>query len=201
MTCKLTSDGQLLDLLRASQLVKFLMIVGRREEGDEKPAALNRVSEDMTAAFNMDGEHMPTAASVVEEMKVGGFEWAEEPQYGETTAGPPMAEEEEKEHFMTIGCDPHGDEPTKVDEERRYFRNVDDTVNDEQPLENIEVEVQTRKRPRPIPNFDIECVPDDEAAIVDDYDVPHTIYGIENPIIKEGDTFGDKDEFILSMRT
>jgi len=159
------------------------------------------VSKDMPVAFNMDGEHMPTTASVVEEMKVEGFEWAEEPQYGETTTGPPMAEEEEKEHFMTIGCDPHGDEPTKVDEERRYFRNVDDTVNDEQPLENIEVEVQTRKRPRPIPNFDIECVPDDEAAIVDDYDVPHTIYGIENPIIKEGDTFGDKDEFILSMRT
>jgi len=112
-----------------------------------------------------------------------------------------MAEEEEKEHFMTIGCDPHGDEPTKVDEERRYFRNVDDTVNDEQPLEKIEVEVQTKKRPRPTPNFDTKCVPDDEAAIVDDYDVPHTTYDIENPIIKEGDTFGDKDEFILSMRT
>ena len=50
--------------------MKFLMIVGRLEEGDEKPTALNMVSEDMPAAFNMDGEHMPTAASVVEEMKV-----------------------------------------------------------------------------------------------------------------------------------
>jgi len=36
MTCKLTSDGQLLDLLRASQRVKLLMIVGRCEEGDER---------------------------------------------------------------------------------------------------------------------------------------------------------------------
>nr|CAB3462604.1 unnamed protein product [Digitaria exilis] len=46
LTCKLTSDGQLLDLLRASQLVKFLMIMGTREDGAEIPAAMNMVGEE-----------------------------------------------------------------------------------------------------------------------------------------------------------
>ena len=130
LTCKLTSDGQLLNLLRASQLVKFLMIVGGIEKDNEMPAAVNMVGEDTHAAMN-----------VVEDMKIRGFEWAAVPQYGETTAGPPMVEEEEKEHFMTVGCDPHGDEPTGVDEEWRYFNNVDSAIHDAQPVENIEVEV------------------------------------------------------------
>ena len=37
--------------------------------------------------------------------------------------------------------------------------------------------------------------------MVDDYIVPHTIHDKENPVIKEGDTFGDKEEFISTMRT
>ncbi|XP_039781869.1 uncharacterized protein LOC120649208 [Panicum virgatum] len=166
------------------------MIVGGIEKDNEMPAAVNMVGEDTHAAMN-----------VVDDMKIRGFEWAAVPQYGETTAGPPMVEEEEKEHFMTVGCDPHGDEPTGVDEEWRYFNNVDSATHNVQPVENIEVEVQKRKRARPIPEFDIECVPDDEAAMVDDYIVPHTIHDKENPVIKEGDTFGDKEEFILTMRT
>ncbi|CAM0147089.1 unnamed protein product [Urochloa decumbens] len=95
LTCKLTSDSQLLDLLRSSQLVKFLMIVGSRQEGDEMPAAVNVVDEEI-----------PTVGNVVEEeMKFEGFEWAALPQYGETAAGPPMDDEEEKDHFMTFGCE------------------------------------------------------------------------------------------------
>jgi len=67
---------------------------------------------------NMDCEGMPNEVPVVKEkMEFEGFEWAEVPQYGETIAGPPMPEEEEKEHFMIVGCDPNGDEPTGVDEE------------------------------------------------------------------------------------
>ena len=50
MTCKLTSDGQLLNLLRASRLVKFLMIVGGIEKDNEMPAAVNMVGEDTHAA-------------------------------------------------------------------------------------------------------------------------------------------------------
>jgi hypothetical protein len=68
-------------------------------------------------------------------MEFEGFEWAEVPQYGETIAGPPMPEEEEKNHFMTAGCDPDGDEPTGVDEEWRYFKPTDAAVNDTQPAE------------------------------------------------------------------
>ncbi|XP_066368557.1 uncharacterized protein [Miscanthus floridulus] len=149
-TDKLISDGQLHSLLRASQLVKFMMIVGNRVEGDEMPPAVN-----------MDCEGMPNEVPVVEKKtEFEGFEWAEIPQYGETIAGPPMPEEEEKEHFMTVGCDPDGDEPTGVDEEWRYLKPVDAAVNDAQPTENIEVELQKRKRARPVLDFDSECVHD-----------------------------------------
>lgn len=139
------------------------MIVGGIEEDNEMPAAVNMVGEDTPAVMNV----------VDEEMKIGGFEWAEVPQYGETTAGQPMVEEEKKELLMTAGCDPHGDEPTGVDKEWRYQNNVDSAIHDAEPVENIEVEVQKRKRARPTLEFDIECVHDDEAATVDDYIVPH----------------------------
>jgi len=99
--------------------------------------------------------------------------------------------------FLTCNVD----EPTGVDEEWRYFNNVDSAIHDAQPVENIEEELQKRKRTRIIPEFDTECVPDNEAAMVDDYNVPHTIHDKENPVIKEGDTFGDKEEFISTMRT
>ena len=36
--------------------------------------------------------------------------------------------------------------------------------------------------------------------MVDDYIVPHTIHDKENPVIKEGDIFGDKEEFISTMK-
>jgi len=102
---------------------------------------------------------------------------------------------------MTVGCDPDGDEPTGVDEEWRYFKPVDVVGNDTQPAENIEVEVQKRKRARPVLDFDSECVHDDEATMLDDSAAPFTTYDKENPIINEGDTFGDKDEFIMTLRT
>ena len=68
-TCKLISDGQLRSLPRASQLVKFMMIVGSRVEGDEMPPAVN-----------MDCEGMPNEVPVVEKkMEFEGFEWAKVP--------------------------------------------------------------------------------------------------------------------------
>ncbi|TVU18598.1 hypothetical protein EJB05_34705, partial [Eragrostis curvula] len=48
--------------------------------------------------------------------------WAEEPQYGVTTAGPERVEEEEKEHYMDPGFDAEGDDPLGADEEWRYFK-------------------------------------------------------------------------------
>jgi hypothetical protein len=43
MQCKLASDTQLLHLLRSSNLVNLLMIVGRREEGEEMVHAATHV--------------------------------------------------------------------------------------------------------------------------------------------------------------
>ncbi|CAD6201955.1 unnamed protein product [Miscanthus lutarioriparius] len=158
--------------------------------------------DEMPLAANMDCEGMPNEVPVVKEkMEFEGFEWAEVPQYGETIAGPPMPEEEEKEHFMTVGCDPDGDEPTGVDEEWRYFKPIDIAVNDTQLAENIEVVVQKRKRAMSVLDFDSECVHDDEATMIDDYVAPFTTHDKENPVINEGDTFGDKDEFIMTLRT
>ncbi|CAM0908760.1 unnamed protein product [Alopecurus aequalis] len=191
LTSRVATDGQLLDLLRASQVVKLSMIVG----------APNVVGEGTSAATNMVAEGTSVAANIEEEIKVEGFAWAEIPAYGETTAGPPMAEEEEKEHFMTFGCDPHGDEPAGANEEWRYFKKVDDVVHDAQPAENSGIKVQKRKRTRPIKEFDPECVPDDEDGMAGDYFAPLTTHNLENPIIKEKDTFGDKEEFIQIMRT
>jgi hypothetical protein len=74
---KLILDDQLRSLLRASQLVKFMMIVGSRVAMDEMPPAIN-----------MDAEGMPNEVPVVEKMEFEGFEWIEVPQYRETTAGP-----------------------------------------------------------------------------------------------------------------
>ncbi|CAD6263937.1 unnamed protein product [Miscanthus lutarioriparius] len=243
-TCKLASDAQLLDLLRASRLVKLFMVVGRRElnvreeemsaavntgkeemlaavnTGEEMIAAVNTVKEEMLAAVNTGEEDMPAAVNIGEEVMPTavdndletldkGFVWAEAPKYGETTAGPPMAIEEENEHFMTAGCDPDGDEPTGTNEEWRYFKNVDHVVID--PVEKhcsgwyekCTVDMHQRKRVRSVPeirDFDSEVVPDDEATMLDDFLAPHTSHDKENPIIKEGDTFVDKNAFVHTTR-
>jgi len=127
MTCKLVSDAQFLDLLRASRVVKLLMVVGRHEHNvreGEIPASMNNKLEVVDI----------------------GFAWVELLQYGETTGGPPMADEEEKDHFITVGYDPNGDEPAGVDEEWRYFKDVD-------PVENLTDQVQKRKRAMPVPEI------------------------------------------------
>jgi len=160
------------------------MTVGRRQDEEEMTGVVDVVAK----------EKIGTAESGDEDMHAD-MEWREVPEYGQTTAGPPMAEEEEKEHFMTAGCDPDGDEPIGSNEEWRYFKLVDG--NNVKP---VEVQ-QTRKRARPILDFDIDSVPDDVAGLVDDYVVPHTTYDKENPVIKEGDTFEDKDEFLETIRT
>ncbi|KAM0873814.1 hypothetical protein ACQ4PT_037823 [Festuca glaucescens] len=142
VTCRLATDGQLLDLIRGSQVVKLFMVVGAFGEGnvgsetsnavgEGTSVAANEVAEGTSAAANVAEEGKKAAANVFEEeIKVEGFTWAEVPEYGETTAGPAMAEEEEKEHFMTFGCDPHGDEPAGENEEWRYFKKVDGAVHD-----------------------------------------------------------------------
>jgi len=158
------------------------------------PTAVNIGEEEMPTAVNIGEEMIPGAMDTDLELLDGGFTWAEVPEYGESTAGPPMNEEEEKKRFINVGCDPNGDEPAGVDEEWRYFKNVDHPVID---LDK-KVEVQKRKRARPISeteDFDTEVVPDDEATMLDNFVVPHTSHDKENPIIKVGDTFADKIAF------
>lgn len=68
VTCKLASDAQLLDLLRASRLVKLLMVVGRRElsvKEEEMPAIVNtREEEIMLAAVKTGEEEMPDVVNI-----------------------------------------------------------------------------------------------------------------------------------------
>ena len=73
MTCKLASDAQLLDLLRASRLVKLFMVVGRRElnvREEEMSAAVNTWKEEMLAAVNT-GEEMIAAVNTIKEEMLG----------------------------------------------------------------------------------------------------------------------------------
>ena len=177
--------------------------------GEEMIAAVNTVKEEMLGVVNTGEEDMPAAVNIGEEVMPTavdndletldkGFAWAEAPKYGETTAGPPMAIEEENEHFMTAGCDPNGDEPTGTNEEWRYFKNDDHVV-----IDPVEVDMHQRKRARSVPeirDFDSEVVPDDEATMLDDFLAPHTSHDKENPIIKEGDTFVDKNAFVHTIR-
>ena len=194
MTSKLSSDVQLLDLLRASEIVKLFMVVGTREQNiteEEMPAAVHIGDDVIPTAMNIGEEVNPAAVDSDLDVLDGGFTWAEAPQYGETTGGPQMPEEEEKEHFMTVGCDPTGDDPAGADEEWRYFKTIPDD------------EVQKRKRARTIleiREFDTETVLDDEATIRNDFFVPHTSHDKENPIIKVGDTFIDKDAFVYNIK-
>jgi len=106
LTCKLVSDAQFLDLLRASRVVKLLMIVGRQEHNvreGEMPTAVSMGEEDMPVAMNMEEEVMPATKDNTLDVLDEGFSWAEIPEYGETTGGQPLAEEEEKEHFIIGG--------------------------------------------------------------------------------------------------
>ena len=94
------------------------------------PTAVNIGEEEMPTAVNIGEEMIPGAMDTDLELLDGGFTWAEVPEYGESTAGPPMNEEEEKKRFINVGCDPNGDEPAGADEEWRYFKNVDHPVID-----------------------------------------------------------------------
>ncbi|RLM75561.1 uncharacterized protein C2845_PM15G22880 [Panicum miliaceum] len=131
VTCKLNSDPQLLDLLRAYSVVKLFMVVDRCENNareEEMPTAVNIEVEEIPIAVNMGEEVIPDAMDTDLEVPGGGFTWAEIPEYGESTAGPPLDEEEEKEHFISGGCDPNRDEPAGADEgwrEKEYEEEED----------------------------------------------------------------------------
>ncbi|XP_062191321.1 uncharacterized protein LOC133895164 [Phragmites australis] len=55
----------------------------------------------------------------------GEDELADKPKFGVSAVGPPRIEEEGKEHYMEVGVDPNGDEPTGANEEWRYLKKVE----------------------------------------------------------------------------
>lgn len=87
----------------------------------EIPVAAYVVGKGMPTVVDVVGKEMDVIAIVAckelladDDMQVNmdkRLEWREVPEYGQTTARPQISQEEEKEHFMTAGCDPDGDEP------------------------------------------------------------------------------------------
>jgi hypothetical protein len=76
------------------------MIVGDCEHNvghEHIPAAWN-IQEEIPVAVNIEEETLDAMDNNLGEAN-GGFACAAIPKYGETTAGPPMAKQEEKEHF------------------------------------------------------------------------------------------------------
>eukprot|EP00267_Zea_mays_P024176 XP_008650545.2 uncharacterized protein LOC103631405 [Zea mays] len=91
-----------------------------------------------------------------------GLLWAEEPEHGLTTAGPKRAEEEEVEHYMDLGFDAEGDDPTGADEEWRYFKNADFDHPTDARAADLDHPIEARL-------VDLDAVPNDEAAMIGKY--------------------------------
>ena len=66
------------------------------------PIAVSIGEDEMPTAVNIGEEVIPAAMDTDLEVPGGGFTWAEVHEYGESTAGPPMDEEEEKEHLSML---------------------------------------------------------------------------------------------------
>ena len=108
-----------------------------------------------------------------------GLLWAEEPEHGLTAAGPKRAEEEEVEHYMDLGFDAEGDDPTGADEEWRYFKNADFDHPTDARAADLDHPIEARL-------VDLDAVPNDEAAMIGDAIAAQTTYDRENPKIVVG---------------
>jgi hypothetical protein len=141
-----------------------------------------------------------------------GQDWAEEPELGVTAAGPARVQEEEMEYYMEPGVDPDGDEPTGADEEWRYFKKqkkvAEGDKNEEGQQQSKKVEKsgekegekKGEKKRKGHEAFDPDIVPSDEATMNNVDYVAHTTYDRDNPNIKVGSTFVDKNAFILVIK-
>ncbi|KAG2642420.1 hypothetical protein PVAP13_2KG273976, partial [Panicum virgatum] len=110
-TSRLGIDQQLLALLRASKVIKFIMTVDR--------CVHTSVTEMEGQSQVINGDLFDSNQGVLVEYQ--GKEWAEDPKLGLTAGGPDRVHEEE-DHYMEHGFDPEGDEPIGADEEWRYFK-------------------------------------------------------------------------------
>jgi hypothetical protein len=124
-----------------------------------------------------------------------GQQWANEPELSVTAAGPARVEEEE-EHYLEPGFDPEGDDPTGADEEWRYFKKEKATEGGG----NEKVQ-QEKKKGKVYEATDPDVVPSDEATVMRDAAYfAHATYDRDNPMIKEGSTFADKEAIMLIIK-
>ncbi|TVU12379.1 hypothetical protein EJB05_46020, partial [Eragrostis curvula] len=117
---RLATDQELLALLRASKIVKFIMTVDRSEMNvcDDNLEIMHEMNE-LQIDPRIESEMQIIVRDEDPLVEAVDLEWAEEPQHGVTTAGPERVEEEEKEHYMDPGFDAEGDDPLGADEEWR----------------------------------------------------------------------------------
>ncbi|TVU27234.1 hypothetical protein EJB05_29831, partial [Eragrostis curvula] len=120
---RLPTDQELLALLQASKIVKFIMTVDRSEMNvcDDNLEIVHEMNE-LQIDPRIESEMQIIVRDEDPLVEAIDLEWAEEPQHGVTTAGPERVEEEEKEHYMDPGFDAEGDDPLGADEEWRYFK-------------------------------------------------------------------------------
>ncbi|CAN6344589.1 unnamed protein product [Urochloa humidicola] len=155
---RLATDQELLNLLRASKMVKFIMTVDRSEHVD---VAVNItqmedqiMGNELEVVVTNEDDLLQVPCRVVA-AEYEGHEWVDDPEYGVTAAGPDRVEEEE-DHYMEPGFDLEGDDPIAADEEWRYFKKLD------KEKRNVE------KKGKVYEDADSDVVPSDEATMIRD---------------------------------
>lgn len=190
-TTRLATDQELITLLRASKVVKFIMTVGRGVHGtqmvDELQIQVRGNELQVDVSNEKDLVHVSSGVLAVE---YEDQEWADEPELGVTAAGLPRVEEEEEEHYVEPGFDPEADDPIGADEEWRYFK--------QQHKEKRTVE--KKQVQKLYEGEDPDVVPSDEATMIGEAYVAHTTYDRDNPKVKRGSTFIDKKAFKLVIK-
>jgi hypothetical protein len=191
VTMRLATDQELLTLLQASKIVKFIMTVGRGVHGtqmvDELQIQVMGNELQVDGSNERDSCHVPSRVFVAE---YEDQEWADEPQLGVTIAVPSRVEEEEEEHYVEPGFEPEGDNPIGADEEWRYFKQQ-------------HKEKRTMEKKRVLQLYegnDPDVVPSDDATMIGEAYVAHATYDRDNPKVKAGSTFVDKKAFKLVVK-